>query len=161
MPMAPDAAQKYDGVLDELRSAEASFRYNMEHQIMNGYPIRIMDECQAKLRDAALLELPDAEQFPELHAYLSKIHDKRAEERERVRKLKEYQESPEGKKEKAMKDLEKIQEEIKRCAQEETHYKKQGELYMKKAEECQARSKLLYQQLTEAHIKFYCEFTGK
>lgn len=157
--MQREAALRLNQTLENLRSAEASFRYNMEHQIMNGYPIRIMDECKEELNNAVHLGLPDAAEFPDLFAYFEVKHAKAQKELEKKRKQQEFEESKEGKRQKALQNIEKIQKEIKECTIQETKIERDMEWCRRRAEELKEKSRQLYQELTQAQINFMMEFT--
>lgn len=152
--MQRETAIRLNQTLQNLRSAEESFRYNMEHQIMNGYPIRIMDECNKELNNAVHLGLPDAAEFPDLFAYFEVKHAKAQKELEIKRKQQEFEESKEGKKQKALQNIEKIQKEIKECTVQETKIERDMEWCRKRAEELKEKIGLLYQELTQAQISF-------
>lgn len=156
--MQHETAMSLNTVLDELRSAEHQFKYNMENQIMNGYPIRIMDECKEKLNNAVHLGLPDAKEFPELHAYLEEKYAKIQKDLERKRKIQEFNESTEGKRQKALQHIEDIQKTIKECTVAETVNEREIVQREKKREELKEKSRQLYQQLTQAQINFFMQF---
>lgn len=158
MQMQRETALKLNQVLENLRSAEVSFRYNMENHIMNGYPIRIMDECTAKLNDTMHLGLPDAAEFPELYSYLEVKHAKAQKELEKKRKQQEFEESREGKRLRAKEKIDEIQKEIKQCTVLESLNESDLAKCKKRAEELKERSRWLYQELTQAQINFFMEF---
>lgn len=105
--------------LDELESADEQFRFNQENQIMNGYPIRIMDECKQKLEGCLAHALPDAATHPKLHAYMSGLRAAAEAKAEQQRKRDEHLQSPEGRREQRLKQIQVLQNAL--CGFERDH----------------------------------------
>ena len=145
-------ADELSQVFDRLESAEQNFKYNLENQIMNGYPIRIMDECKKKLLEAQGLGLPDATKYPKLHGYLAKLQTERLERDEAIKKHEEFMQSKEGLKIKAMAEISKLQCEIQCCNREQFNCENEARKYDEKAKEAKNKAESLYQKLTGAHI---------
>jgi len=125
---------------------------------MNGYPVRIMNETRAKLKAAQDLGLPDAEKFPDLHAYFMKMKNNREKYEAEQREIKEFEESPEGRKIAATKNMERMQREIKYLLTKEREYEREIERCTKSLELTKERTGNLYKELTQAQIDYYVQF---
>jgi len=120
--MESNIADEFTSTLCSLQDAEHQFRIYSEHGIMNGYPIRIMKECNEKLKGILNYPMPDATVYPQLHEYMRKkqeIVDAKAEEE---RKLKEYMDSPEGMREQKEKRIEHLKTQSRICLRKIEQY---------------------------------------
>lgn len=106
--MDNDTANHYSSALRTLADAEVQFKFNQDNMIMNGYPIRIIDQCRDILKPLSDLPLPDAAAHPELHAYMAKLHAARDARAEEQRKRNEYLLSPEGRRVERQKQIEEL-----------------------------------------------------
>ena len=48
--MDSETAKYFSRVLSDLKDAEVQFKFNQDNMIMNGYPIRVIDQCRDKLK---------------------------------------------------------------------------------------------------------------
>lgn len=147
-----ETADQLSLVLDQLESAESNFQYNLKNQIMDGRPIRIMDECKIKLQEAQSLGLPDASKYPKLHGYLAKLQTERLQKEEAIKKHEEFMQSKDGLKIKAMAEISKLQCEIQTCLREQLKCDNEARKYKEMAQDAKNKADLLYQKLTGAHI---------
>jgi vancomycin resistance protein YoaR len=106
--MNSETANYFSEVLESLADAEVQFKFNQDNMIMNGYPIRIIDQCREKLKRLEDLELPDAASHPKLHAYMARLHAARDARAEEQRKRNEYLQSPEGRRVERQKQIEEL-----------------------------------------------------
>ena len=96
--MSTEKADLLTQTLYELNDATISFRFNMEHQIMNGAPLRKMDTCKSTLlRAAESFDLPDPGTHNELYQYLKPVQEQIDEENLKKEQETAYKNSVEGK----------------------------------------------------------------
>jgi chromosome segregation ATPase len=140
--MDTETANYFNSVLNSLADAEVQFKFNQDNMIMNGYPIRIMDQCREKLKGLEDLPLPDAVAHPELHAYMARLHAARDARAEELRKRNEYLQSPEGRRVERQKQIEELRGSLREV---ELHYMvcvSEAAKYTAKAENAQKRIEL-------------------
>lgn len=99
MQLNNEQANSFTTILDSLQSAEEMFIYNRANQIMNGYPIRIMDECKRKLKEVLMFDPPDSNAYPKLYQYMIDIKALEEEKRIQLQQKEDYKKSAEGIKE--------------------------------------------------------------
>ena len=147
--MDKEVAIHYSSVLRTLADAEVQFKFNQDNMIMNGYPIRIMDQCRDTLKALSDLPLPDAVAHPELHAYMAKMHAARDARAEEQRKREEYLRSPEGRRVERQKQIEELRVSLRDF---ERHYMvcvSEAANYTVKAENTKKRIELAKSILTD------------
>ena len=147
--MDKEVAKHYSSVLRTLADAEVQFKFNQDNMIMNGYPIRIMDQCRDTLKALSDLPLPDAVAYPELHAYMAKMHAARDARAEEQRKREEYLRSPEGRRVERQKQIEELRVSLRDF---ERHYMvcvSEAANYTVKAENTKKRIELAKSILTD------------
>jgi hypothetical protein len=109
---------------------------------MNGYPIRIMDQCRDTLKALSDLPLPDAVAHPELHAYMAKMHAARDARAEEQRKREEYLRSPEGVREQRKQQIEELKVSLRGFEREHNFCQTEAANYVTRAENAKRRIEL-------------------
>jgi len=137
--MDNDTAKHYSSALRTLADAEVQFKFNQDNMIMNGYPIRIIDQCRDILKPLSDLPLPDAAAHPKLHAYMAKLHAARDARAEEQRKRNEYLLSPEGRREQRLKQIEELKVSLRGFERDHQTYQTEAANYITRAENAKKR----------------------
>lgn len=140
--MDSETALYFSRVLSDLKDAEVQFKFNQDNTIMNGYPVRIMDECSQKLAGLAELKLPDAEAYPKLHAYMVELQAARDCKAEEQRKHNEYMQSPDGRREQRLKQIEELKTSLRLFERDHMTYQTEAANYITRAENAKRRMEL-------------------
>jgi len=137
-------AVNFSNVLNQLRTAENEYQYNRDKLIMDGRPVRVINECKSRLKNILDHPLPEKELYPELHAYMveqreiadakamenRKIADAKAEEE---RKLNEYMMSPEGMRKQRKKKIKELETSLRGFEREHEHCQSEATNYVLRA----------------------------
>jgi hypothetical protein len=140
--MNNETANYYSEVLNSLADAEVQFKFNRDNMIMNGYPIRIMEECREKLKRLSELPLPDAAAHPKLHAHMVEVHAARDARAEEQRKRNEYLQSPEGRREQRKQQIEELKVSLRGFEREHMFCQSEAANYVTRAENAKKRIEL-------------------
>lgn len=140
--MNNETANYYSEVLKSLADAEVQFKFNRDNMIMNGYPIRIMEECREKLKRLSELPLPDAAAHPKLHAHMVEVHAARDARAEEQRKRNEYLQSPEGRREQRKQQIEELKVSLRGFEREHMFCQSEAANYITRAENAKKRCEL-------------------
>jgi len=149
MMMTSDKAQELNNVLSEMRKFERQYNYCLSEGRMNGYPIRMMDECKKQLQNSVHFGLPDPAAFPELHAYMQPLYTAWLAAAEAQRQKEELEKSPLAKTRAAMLLL---QRNIAESEQRKRDYEAEAERMSRKAAKEQELQQEMYQELTRLQI---------
>jgi len=140
--MDTQTANHYSSALRTLADAEVQFKFNQDNMIMNGYPIRIMDQCRDILKPLSDLPLPDAVAHPELHAYMVRLHAARDARAEELRKRDEYLQSPEGRREQRKQQIEELKVSLRGFERDHMFCQTEAANYVTRAENAKRRIEL-------------------
>lgn len=147
--MDTQTANHYSSVLRTLADAEVQFKFNQDNMIMNGYPIRIMDQCRDILKALSDLPLPDVAAHPELHAYMARLYAARDARAEEQRKRDEYLQSPEGRRAERQKQIEELRGSLRDFERHHMVCVSEAANYTVKAENAKKRIELTKSILTD------------
>lgn len=145
MELTKEQARFFTEVIAKLDCAKQQFDYCKENQIMNGHPIRVMEECKVKLQNLVRFKVPDVLEYPEIHQYMKSVEP----HLEKLKQQEEYEKSPEGQKSKKLKEIEHITNMIASMEQSERYYINQMKHYEWKAKKCVSDSNSLKSKLFE------------
>lgn len=140
--MNNQTANYYSEVLNSLADAEVQFKFNRDNLIMNGHPIRIMDQCREKLAGLLEHQLPDAVAYPKLHAYMVELQAARDANAEEQRKHNEYMQSPEGRREQRLKQIEELEVSLRGFERDHAFCQTEAANYITRAENAKKRIEL-------------------
>ena len=149
MMMTSDKAQELNKVLSQMREFERQYHVCLQRGQMNGYPIRMMDECKQQLKNSVHFGLPDPAAFPELHAHMQPLYTAWLAAAEAQRQKEELEKSPLAITRAAMLLL---QRNIAESEQRKRDYEAEAERMSRKAAKEQELQQEMYQELTRLQI---------
>lgn len=142
MELSKEQAMLFTETIVRLDAAKMQFEYCKENQIMNGHPIRVMEECKIKLQNLVHFKIPDVSEYPEIHDYMKSMAPC-------LKKIDKHENSLEEKQAKQRQEIEHLRNMIASMEQSEQYYISQMKHYEWKAKKCVSDSNSLKTKLFE------------